>query len=548
MSANPSFPSPAAAPVPQPTRSSGVLLHITSLSTPYGIGDMGPEAVRFGEFLALAGQSRWQMLPIAPTASSLGNSPYSSFSAFAGNPLLISPTILAQEGLVDAATLARCELPTSGRVDFEAVEQAKGALLRTAFNALMPGQSGGVEDDPSFAAFRGDNAGWLPDYALFMALKDTFGGAAWSCWPKDIRDRSGVALREYGTRLHREIVFHQFCQWLFFRQWGNLRWEMGQLGIELVGDVPIYVTHDSADVWANQHLFKLDADGQPTLVAGVPPDYFSATGQRWGNPVYDWAAHQAQGYAWWISRMRHIFGLFDLVRLDHFRGFAAYWEIPAAEKTAIKGQWVPALGREMLTALRTAHGSLPLIAEDLGVITPDVVELKEHFGLPGMKILQFAFGAHTPTTPDAPHNHEKNCVVYTGTHDNNTTRGWFMAEAAPEVPRLLARYLGHRVTRDTVTAELMHLALMSPANCAMFPAQDLLDLGAKDRMNTPGTTKGNWGWRLEPERLLSGGPDRALAEGLRSQCELFGRTPADAETLSDDLPVTCAERLSKELA
>lgn len=502
-------------------RTCGVLLHLTSLPSRFGIGDLGPEALRFAEFLALAGQKRWQMLPIGPTAASLGASPYSSFSAFAGNTLCISPEALSEDGLLTRKELGAFALPQKGRVDFPAVERMKGALLRQIFDRAWPG----VEDDASFRTFVGDNASWLPDFALFMAAKEHFGGAAWTEWPEALRLRREEALREFGARLHREIVFQQFCQWLFFRQWGRLRWELGRLDIELVGDVPIYVTHDSADVWANQRLFKLDAHGQPVMVAGVPPDYFSKTGQRWGNPVFDWEALETDGFAWWISRLRHNFGLFDVVRLDHFRGFAAYWEIPAEEEIAVNGSWVPAPGEKLLEAVQSAHGALPLIAEDLGIITEDVVALKERFDLPGMKILQFAFGPHTPYSPDSPHHHEKNCVVYTGTHDNNTTRGWFETEATPGVRRLLARYLGRRPTEASIVREMTRLALMSPANDAVLPAQDLLNLGAEARMNTPGVAGGNWGWRAPADSLCLCGAGRALAEDLRGQCELFGRTP-----------------------
>jgi len=367
--------------MPAHRRTSGVLLHLTSLPSRFGIGDLGPEALRFAEFLALAGQSRWQMLPLNPTASSLGNSPYSSFSAFAGNTLCISPEGLRDDGLISGQELEPYAMPVQGRVDFPAVEKARAALLRQIFDRLMPVDGGGdLEDEPSFAAFRGDNAAWLPDFALFMAVKAHLGGAAWTNWPEDIRDRREKALREYGTKLHREIVFQQFCQWLFFRQWGRLKWELGKLDIELVGDVPIYVTHDSADVWANRRLFKLDETGQPLSVAGVPPDYFSETGQRWGNPVFDWEAVEREGFSWWIRRLRHNFGLFDLVRLDHFRGFQAYWEIDAEEETAVNGAWVPAPGDKLLEAVLAEHGSLPIIAEDLGIITEAVVALKERFG------------------------------------------------------------------------------------------------------------------------------------------------------------------------
>lgn len=521
--------------MPPNNRTSGVLLHLTSLPSRFGIGDLGPEALRFAEFLALAGQSRWQLLPMGPTAASLGSSPYSSFSAFAGNTLCISPEGLCEDNLLPRREMERHVMPWLDRVDFPAVERARSALLRQIFDRLMPpardgGGGGTLEDDQSFATFRGDNAAWLPDYALFMAVKEHLGGAAWTEWPEDIRDRRESALRDYGAKLHREIIFHQFCQWLFFRQWGRLKWELGKLDIELVGDVPIYVTHDSADVWANRRLFKLDQAGQPLFVAGVPPDYFSKTGQRWGNPVFDWEAVENDGFQWWIRRLRHNFGLFDVVRLDHFRGFCAYWEIDAAEETAVNGQWVPAPGGKLLEALECAHGSLPIIAEDLGIITEDVVALKERFKLPGMKILQFAFGPHTPTSPDSPHNHEKNSVVYTGTHDNNTTRGWFEAEATPAVRRVLARYLGRKMTEDAIVREFIRLALSSPARHAVIPAQDLLDLGAGARMNTPGLAEGNWGWRAPLDALCLCGHGRALAENLRGQCELFGRTPEIVRT------------------
>ncbi|MDP2847768.1 MAG: 4-alpha-glucanotransferase [Humidesulfovibrio sp.] len=522
--------------MPPHRRTSGVLLHLTSLPSRFGIGDLGPEALRFAEFLTLAGQSRWQMLPLNPTASSLGNSPYSSFSAFAGNTLCISPEGLCEDNLLPRRELDRLAVPWSDRVDFPAVERARAALLRQIFDRLMPINGGGtLENDASFATFRGHNAAWLPDYALFMAVKESLGGAAWTAWPKEIRDRREEALREYGARLHREITYHQFCQWLFFRQWGRLRWELSKLDIELVGDVPIYVTHDSAEVWANRSLFKLDEAGQPLFVAGVPPDYFSKTGQHWGNPVFDWEAAEQDGFQWWIRRLRHNFGLFDLVRLDHFRGFCAYWEIEAAEETAVKGRWAPAPGEKLLEAVKAAHGSLPIIAEDLGIITEDVVALKERFGLPGMKILQFAFGPHTPASPDSPHNHEMNCVVYTGTHDNNTTRGWFEAEATPPARRALSRYLGRRMTEDTIVRELIRVALSSPAKDAVLTAQDLLDLGAGARMNTPGLSEGNWGWRAPENALCLCGGGHALAENLRGQCELYGRTP-QMEPEAQDAP------------
>lgn len=495
-------------------RSSGILLHFTSLPGRFGVGDLGPEADAFAEFLAQAGQAYWQVLPIAPTSPALGNSPYSGFSAFAGHTLLVSPEVLVEQGYLEARALDDFALPEGACADFEAATKAKAVLLRRAFHR----HARKLDGDHVFAAFCKDNAHWLDDYALFMALKGAFDGRPWSEWPEEVRGREPSALAEQGRHLGRDVLFEKFCQHLFFQQWGRLRARLKELGIKLVGDVPIYVTHDSADVWVNQHLFKLDDEGRPLFVAGVPPDYFSKTGQRWGNPVFDWRTLEAEGFSWWVRRLRHNFGLYDLVRLDHFRGFAGYWEIPAAERTAVKGRWVFAAGEGLFRELSRQVGHLPIIAEDLGVITEDVVELKEQFDFPGMKILQFSFGPDLPTNPDALHNHDKNCVVFTGTHDNNTTRGWFRRELSPAGRMRLFRYLGRETNEEAVHWDMIRLAMMSVGELSVIPVQDVLGLDETARMNTPGVGDGNWGFRLASGQLSPG-----VRERLYELSALFGR-------------------------
>jgi 4-alpha-glucanotransferase len=353
-----------------------------------------------------------------------------------------------------------------------------------------------------------------------MALKQEFGGRAWFQWPAELRDRDPAALEHWGRKLQATVLYEKFCQFLFFQQWGRLRDYLRQRGIKVIGDAPIYVTHDSADCWSHQHLFKLDEAKQPVYVAGVPPDYFSETGQRWGNPVYDWKALEAENFGWWLDRLRHNFGLYDLVRLDHFRGFAAYWEIPADEPTAVNGAWIFAAGFVMLDALREQIGEIPIIAEDLGVITPDVVQLKDEFNLPGMKVLQFAFTENEPAgNRDIPFHHTRNCVAYTGTHDNNTTRGWFRTEASAGDKKTLARYQGKKPTQASICWDMIRLCYASVADAAVVPAQDFLQLDETARMNTPSTTEGNWLWRLSPGQLTD-----KLAREIKAMVELFGRT------------------------
>ncbi|HEV8376609.1 MAG TPA: 4-alpha-glucanotransferase [Candidatus Polarisedimenticolia bacterium] len=490
-------------------RSSGVLLHPTSLPGPFGIGDLGPRAHDFVEFLHDAGCGLWQMLPLGPTG--FDNSPYQSFSAFAGNPYLIGPEALVAEGLLRAEELESGRFPPDG-VDFSSLIPWKQRLLDSAFHRFRGSGSPALRQE--FEAFGARQAAWLEDFSLFMALKEASGGMRWDEWDEPLRLRRREALDE-ARRAHEEGVERQaFRQFLFFRQWESLRRRASESGIRLIGDVPIFVASDSADVWSYPELFHLDEAGKPTVVAGVPPDYFSKTGQLWGNPLYRWGAHAESGYVWWASRLRAALDLVDLVRLDHFRGFAACWEVPAKSPTAEQGKWSPGPGRSFLGKMKESLGDLPLIAEDLGVITPDVRELRDAFGLPGMKVLQFAFSG--PDNPFLPHAYPSHCVVYTGTHDNDTSRGWY--ESAPEAERdFCRRYLGR--DGEEIAWDLMRAAWASRAVFAVAPMQDLLDLGSSARMNSPGKPSGSWGWRMAEG---AAGPE--LASRLRELNFLYQRT------------------------
>jgi 4-alpha-glucanotransferase len=469
----------------QQNRKCGILLHPTSLPGPEGIGSLGAEARRFVDFMALAGQSLWQVLPLGPTA--YGNSPYSCYSAFAGNPLLIDLETLADEGDISKADMVQV-LPAD-RVDFPGVERLKySALCKGAANFFADGDGKRRDEFHHFC----DNTFWLHDFALFMALKDAHGGRGWVRWPREIACREPAELEKCLERAGAAIGEYKYMQWQFFRQWRAIKKYANERGIEIIGDIPIFVAFDSVDVWANPHLFHLDEKGRPTVVAGVPPDYFSKTGQLWGNPLYNWDVIAYHGYDWWKERMRGALDLYDIVRLDHFRGFEAYWEIPAAEKTAQKGRWVKGPGAELFNALIDALGPIPIIAEDLGVITPDVDALRERFGFPGMKILQFAFGSG-PDNLYLPHNHIRETVIYTGTHDNDTTAGWFAALSKKE-KRPVLHYLNSN-GKDLV-GDMIRSAMASVANRAVIPLQDILRLGSSARMNIPGTSSGNWSWRF----------------------------------------------------
>jgi 4-alpha-glucanotransferase len=484
-------------------RSAGILLHPTSLPGPNGIGEIGPEAHRFLDFLAESGLRIWQMLPMGPTG--YGNSPYQCFSAFAGNPLLIHVT--GAPGDFPAHT-----------VEFERVIPRKQALLRevTATVAL----------DDRYRAFVAEQHWWLEDYALFMALKHAHGGVAWTEWDRRVALRDPAALEVWKARLADSVEHYRREQWLFFSQFQALKEAASDRGIRLMGDIPIYVAHDSADVWSNPSLFELDEHGHLLVQAGVPPDYFSATGQLWGNPIYDWDAMRAQGYDWWIRRMRAAFELFDLVRIDHFRGFEAYWEVPGGEATAERGRWREGPGADLLSAITDALGPLPIVAENLGVITPAVEALREQFGYPGMSILQFAFGTDAQANHFQPHTYPRELVVYTGTHDNDTTVGWWTSSGAGDSTRTAAdvaqerdyamRYLatdGHEMHWT-----LMRAALASVANTALLPMQDLLGLGSEARMNLPGRQSGNWGFRFSEDQLT-----RGIVSRLRALVELYQR-------------------------
>ncbi len=494
-------------------RGSGILFHITSLPSRFGIGDLGPWAHQFGDFLADTRQIYWQILSLNPTDPYHGNSPYHSSSTFACNPLFISPADLVRDGWLDKEDLEPVPVFPGGRVDYDSVITYKGTLLGKAYQRFR------ANGEPeAYGAFCEKNTHWLDDYALFVALKSRFEGRVWSDWDPDFRDRRPQALDRARDELKDTIERLCFYQYLLFEQWMALKNYCNGKGVRVIGDMPIYAVYDSADVWVHQEIFNLDQDRRPRTVAGVPPDYFSETGQLWGNPVYRWDVIKERGYDWWIRRTAHNLELYDFVRVDHFRGFVGYWEIPASEQNAINGRWVEAPAWDFFDRITSEFSRLPIIAEDLGVITPDVVQVIRHFGFPGMKILLFAFGDDLPTNPYAPHNLERNCLIYTGTHDNNTARGWFERETTPEVRHRLSRYVGREVSPDSVGRELMRLAMMSVADTAITPLQDLLCLGEEARMNRPATNHGNWEWRLQPDLLT---PD--VANDLLDMTVMYGR-------------------------
>jgi len=503
---------------PVKKRLSGILLHPTSLPGPFGIGDLGPEAYKFADFLVASGQSVWQVLPLGPTG--YGDSPYACYSAFAGNTLLVSPEQLIKEGLLDSAAHSTSAL---NRVDFGAAQKLKDQILRRTYERYTKTTDTALRSD--FETFAQQQAHWLEDYALFRALKDNHGGVAWNEWEPPLIRRTPAALERAREELRDEVEAHMFYQFLFFRQWFALKSYCNERGISIVGDLPIFVAQDSADVWTNPEQFKLDPDGKPIVVAGVPPDYFSSTGQLWGNPLYDWQRMLADGFKWWIERVRATLTVVDVARVDHFRGFAACWEIPGGDKTAERGQWVEAPGKELFTAIRKHLGELPIIAEDLGVITPDVVALREEFGFPGMRILQFGFGSDSKNI-DLPHNYVLNVAAYTGTHDNDTTVGWFQSVAgegstrsAKQIERERKFCMDYLNTEGAeIHWDFIRGVLASVANTAIIPLQDLLGLGTEARMNLPNSTAGNWTWRCEAGVLTD-----ELAARLKQLTELYGR-------------------------
>ena len=500
---------------PLGARSSGILLHPTSLPGRFGIGEIGPEADRWLQRLAAMRQRHWQVLPLGPTG--FGDSPYQTLSTFAGNPLLISFDALRDDGLVAASRLDDLPPLPGDHVAFGDVIGRRLAILHEVAAGFAARAAPDLRE--AFARFVDEHHGWLEDYALFVALKGRFDGRGWTDWPADVARREPGVLAAARRELATAIDHSRVGQFLFHEQWRRLRERAAALGISIIGDLPIFAAHDSADVWCRPDLFALAADGRPQVVAGVPPDYFSRTGQRWGNPLYRWEAHEAEGYAWWIARLRHAFTLVDVLRIDHFRGFAAYWEIPAADPTAEHGRWVPGPGRRLFDAAAAALGPRPIIAEDLGVITPDVDALREALGFPGMRVLQFAFGDDEPGG-ELPEHYPADTVVYTGTHDNDTTLGWHRGPPGPESGRSAADLEAerHRVrTRLSSDGTEIHwdmiaLALRTPANTAIVPLQDLLGLGTEARMNVPGRPWGNWQWRFRWEQLRPEAEERL--EGL----------------------------------
>jgi 4-alpha-glucanotransferase len=474
-------------------RSSGILLHPTSLPGPYGIGDLGPQCFRFIDWLASTGCKLWQVLPLGPTG--YGDSPYQCFSAFAGNPYLLSPDELLTDGLLTESDLEGMKDLPASRVDFGLLIPKKLDLLQKAFSRFSTQE----HLREAFDYFCAENASWLDDFALFMALKEAHGGGAWNGWPEALRSRRKAAITKARKELAEDIQRHSFYQFLFYRQWNKVHAYANERGIQIIGDIPIFVAYDSADVWSHPELFFLDKDSNPTVVAGVPPDTFSATGQLWGNPLYDWEVHKKEDYAWWLTRVRGSLQLMDILRFDHFRGFAGYYEIPAGHTTAEHGRWVTGPGKDLFRAVDKylgdgliTHGTgLPIIAEDLGLVTPDVIELLNAFELPGMKVLQFGFSG--PDNPFLPHNYVPNCVAYTGTHDNDTAFGWH-ASAAGHERDFAHHYLG--VDGHDFAWDLIRNVWRSVAVFAITPMQDVLGLGGDARMNFPSKLGGNWEWRM----------------------------------------------------
>jgi 4-alpha-glucanotransferase len=491
-------------------RSSGVLLHPTSFPGPDGIGDLGPEAFKWIDFLSESHCHLWQILPLGPTG--YGDSPYQCFSAFAGNPYLISPALLMDSDLLTRVDLADRPQFKAESVDFGPVIEWKLKLLDRAFEHFKSSAAAPIRKE--YAAFCKKNQQWLDDFALFMSIKEDQGGVSWDNWPVELRSRKAEALKKFAKEHTDAIEKHKLRQFLFYQQWDNVRAYAHEKEIQIIGDIPIFIAYDSADAWSHPELFYLNETGKPTVVAGVPPDYFSPTGQLWGNPLYRWEEHKKQNFSWWVERFRSVLKTVDIVRLDHFRGFAGYWEIPFGMPTAEVGRWVKGPGQDFFDAIKQQLGDLPIIAEDLGAITPDVVQLRDENALPGMKIFQFSFSS-TPEDPFLPHNYPRNCVAYTGTHDNDTSLGWY--ESAPEAEKDLCRRYLARSGQD-ISWDLIRGVWSSVAMFSLCPLQDLLSLDTRARMNYPGRPSGNWGWRYRPDQI-----NAALAERLKDLNFLYSR-------------------------
>ncbi len=512
-------------------RKNGILLPVSALPGKYGIGCFSKAAYTFVDSLKKAGQSYWQILPLGPT--SYGDSPYQSFSTFAGNPYFIDLEALIQEGLL---TVEECEAAdfsdSDEEINYGKLYTARFVILKKAF---LRAKAQGLFTSDAYQTFLAEEDYWLSDYALYMAVKNSYDGKSWTLWDEDIRLRTDKALKKYRKEMAEEISFYSYLQFLFLKQWTALKAYANKRGIEIIGDIPIYVALDSADTWANPLLFQLDQDNVPLAVAGCPPDAFSKTGQLWGNPLYDWEYHLSTGYDWWIRRIAYCFRIYDMVRIDHFRGFDEYYAIPYGDKTAEKGKWMPGPGMKFFDAVKDALGDLPIIAEDLGFLTPTVRQLLADSGYPGMKVLQFAFDSREESDY-LPHNYSSNCVVYTGTHDNDTLMGWFEKMDADD-RNVAMDYMGlYNLSREEVAWAFIRLAMSSVADTCILPIQDFLFLGSEARINTPSTLGGNWVWRMKPEAFHAG-----LATYLKRLAQITGRVPATVETIVSEIDSEKAE-------
>lgn len=497
-----------------PKRVAGVLVHPTSIPSAYGIGDLGSGAYRFIDFLAEAGQKIWQVLPIGPTG--FGDSPYQAFSSFAGQPLLISPEKLVEKRLLVEEDFADMPKWDSKKVDYGSLIQFKTHLLKRAYESFQV--SPNTEWKEEFQTFMQEHAFWLDDYALFMAGKDAHEGRSWLEWEDELRNPDEAVREKWNEKLSDSIKYYKFIQFLFFEQWTALKSYANERGIQIVGDIPIFVAIDSADVWANKELFQLDTKGYPLVIAGVPPDYFSSTGQLWGNPLYDWDAMKNEDYRWWILRVKMQLKLVDYLRIDHFRGFESYWAVPYGENTAINGEWKKGPGKDLFYAIQNALGEdIPIFAEDLGIITPEVEELRDSFGLPGMKILQFAFD-NTDENNFLPHYYSQNCICYSGTHDNDTTIGWYQKASENSKQKCRVYMNSSSMKEEDICWDFIRTALASTASYAIIPMQDLLCKGSESRMNTPSVAEGNWAYRFEEQDM-----SHELASRLRGLTQLYGR-------------------------
>jgi 4-alpha-glucanotransferase len=496
-------------------RSAGILLHITSLPSEFGIGDLGPQAYAFANMLARCEQKIWQILPLNFTDVAANFSPYSSVSAMAGNILVISVELLVEDGILDASQIESFRLPKSDLVNFIAVAEVKKKIFDQVWENTRSGKKG--REWKLFEKFCAEED-WLNDFALYSIIKKQQGDRPWFQWPDEFKKRKAASLRKISREGADEIKKTKFLQFIFAKQWRRLKSHCNKKGIKILGDLPYYVSHDSVDVWTNPGIFKIDKEGNPIAVAGTPPDMFSEEGQLWNMPVYNWKTLNKKKYTWWVKRMRRNQRLFDLIRLDHFRGFSAYWEVPAKDRSAKNGSWKKGPGADLFKSIRKELGPLPFVAEDLGEIDDKVITLRDHFNFPGMKVLQFAFGENMAESEHIPHNYGQNFFVVTGTHDNNTTKGWWRKDIDEDTKNRISKYCNKELTEENIAEELVHLAYGSVAKTAIIPLQDILNLDEPARMNTPGSMKNNWGWRLLPGRLTP-----SVENKLKELVKLFKR-------------------------